>query len=132
MLKENTIAVAGRVSGLWNNETKQFEVKRGKTKNDKKYQIAEISVAMKDKETGEWKNGKGLKFMLWGNHKVDHGDMLGVQGRLQPDNYTNKDGKEVWGNMIVAFEEGIFTPDKWEASNEAPSESSKPKAEDVW
>ena len=131
MIKENTIAVAGKVQGFWNSDDRAFEIKRGKTKNDKKYQIFEMSVSRKN-EDGTWTNGKGMKVMLWGNHKVDHGDMLGVQGRLQPDNYTNKDGKEVWGNMIVAFEEGIFTPDKWEASNEAPSDSSKPKAEDVW
>ena len=129
MIKENTIAVAGKAQGFWNNETRSFDIKRGKAKNDKKYQIFEMQVSKKN-EDDTWTNGKGMKVILWGDHKVEHGDMIGISGRLQPDNYTNKDGKEIWGNMIVAFEEGIFTPLKWDTDNASSQDA--PKEEDVW
>ena len=130
MIRENTVAVAGRVQGMWNNETRTFDIKRGKTRNDKRYQIFEMAVSKKN-EDDTWTNGKGMKVMLWGDHKVEHGDMIGISGRLQPDNYTNKDGKEVWGNMVVAFEEGIFEPLKWEAQPMSESKQ-ETKEEDVW
>ena len=120
MLKIGQIAITGKVSGLWNKDNRTFEVKRGMTKNGKKYQIFDISVSSKDQE-GNWTNGKGIKVMLWGETKVEHGSNIGLVGRLQPDNYENKDGKTVYGNMINAFDTDMFEPEAWDK---------KPKAED--
>lgn len=113
-VRNNEIAVAGRASGLWNKESRAFEVKRGMTKNGKKYQIFEMSVSKKDQE-GNWTNGKGLKVMLWGDTKVDHNQSIGILGKLEPDNYENKEGKTVYGLQITAFE--TFEPDAWESGN---------------
>jgi hypothetical protein len=114
MLKENQISVAGRVGGLWNNETKKHEIRSGVTQNGKKYQIFEISVA---KKVGEnWTNGKGLKVMLWGDTTIEAGTQVGIVGRLQPDNFTTKDGIEVRGMMVNAFDGDMYVPAKWENS----------------
>jgi len=122
MLKENTVAVAGRVNGVWNNTTKGFEIKSGVTQNGKKWQIFEISVSKK-KEDGSWENGKGMKVMLWGETQVTEKSMIGVQGRFQPDNYTNKDGVEIRGLMINAFDNDMFTPEQWEGTSSQASDS---------
>ena len=115
MLKENQISVAGRVNGVWNNQDKKFEIKSGVTQNGKKFQIFEISVAKKDGEA--WVNGKGLKVMLWGDTVVTEKTQIGLVGRLQPDNFTTKDGIEVRGMMINAFDNDMFTPAQWENTN---------------
>lgn len=122
-LRIGEVALTGKVSGMWNKEARSFDVKRGATANGKKYQIFEISVSSKDKDSGEWKNGKGVKVMLWGEVKVEHGQEIGIKGRFTPDNYTNKDNKEVYGNMLVAFADDLFEPAKWDAK---PTED-KPK-----
>ena len=124
MLKENQIAISGRVSGVWNNQEKKFEIKSGVTQNGKKFQIFEISVSKKEDEN--WINGKGMKIMLWGEAVVAEKSIIGLVGRLQPDNYTNKDGVEVRGNMILAFDNDMFTPEKWENSQSGPSTSGAP------
>ena len=113
MLKENQVSVSGRVNGVWNNQTKTFEIKSGVTQNGKKYQIFEISVSKKDGEN--WINGKGMKVMLWGDVVVVEKTQIGLVGRFQPDNYTTKDGIEVRGLMINAFDNDMFVPDKWDA-----------------
>lgn len=122
-IKIGQTAITGRVSGLWNKENKSFEVKRGATQNGKKYQIFEISVSSKNKETDEWTNGKGVKVMLWGETPVEHGSEIGVVGRFQPDNWTNQEGKTIYGNMINAFADDLFEPAKWEPreGGEAPA-----------
>jgi len=130
MIKEYTLAVAGRVDGLWNKETKSFEVKRGMTANGKKYQIFEISVSAKDKEDN-WTNGKGLKVMMWGETKIEAGTVVGIKGKLQPDNWTNSEGKEIRGLMVNAFADDMFTPEKWEGKGDE-SGKSQPKTQDVW
>ena len=117
MIKENTIAVAGRVSGIWNNNTKSFEIKSGVTKNGKKYQVFEISVAKKDGE--KWVNGKGLKVMMWGETEITEKEMIGVVGRLQPDNFTTNAGVEVRGMMINAFDNEMFTPEAWSTTSQS-------------
>lgn len=116
------IALTGRVSGVYNRETKTGEVKRGVTKNDKRYQIFEISVSSKDQQ-GNWTNGKGLKVMLWGDTKVEIGDNIGMVGRLQPDNYTNQDGKEIRGMMFNAFADSMFEPDSWDNNDNSEPEA---------
>jgi hypothetical protein len=128
-VKSNTIAVAGYVSGIWDNESKSFKIRRGKTKNDKKYQIFEIKVASKDKDSGSWTNGKGLKVMLWGDEKIEDRQEIGILGKLTPDNYENKDGKEIRGLMVMAFE--TFVPDAWDNKESKGSESSSQKEEEL-
>ena len=130
-IKIGQVAVTGRVSGLWNKENKSFDVKRGQSKSGKKYQIFEISVASKDKESGEWTNGKGLKVMLWGDTKVEHGGEIGVVGRLQPDNWTNHEGKEIWGNMLNAFADDLFEPASWEPKESSGKPQEEKKEEEV-
>jgi single-stranded DNA-binding protein len=131
-IKIGETVATGRVSGLWNKESKSFEVKRGMTKNEKKYQIFEVSVSRKN-EDGTWTNGKGLKVMLWGETPVEHGQEIGLKGRLQPDNWENKEGKTIYGNMLVVFEDGIFTPAKWEKKSEdTPKEDKKDDEELPW
>lgn len=131
-IKIGQTAITGRVSGLWNKENKSFEVKRGATQNGKKYQIFEISVSSKDKESGEWTNGKGVKVMLWGETPVDHGQEIGIVGRFQPDNWTTQDGKEIYGHMINAFADDIFEPAKWEQNGEAPAKQETKEDEMPW
>lgn len=115
MLKENQVSVSGRVNGVWNNTTKAFEIISGVSKAGNKYQIFEISVSQKNSETGAWTNGKGLKVMLTGDVVIEEKSMVGVVGRLQPDNFTTKDGKEVRGLMVQARSVDMYVPEKWEA-----------------
>ena len=119
MLKENQESVAGRVNGVWNNTTKSFEVMSGVSAAGNKYHIFEISVSQKDQETGAWVNGKGLKVVLTGDVTIEEKTMVGVVGRLQPDNFTTKDGKEIRGLMVQARVEDMYVPEKWEAKNPA-------------
>lgn len=123
-------AVSGRVSGLWNKETRTFEVKRGSTQNGKRFQIFEMSVSSKDKDSDTWKNGKGQKVFLFGDKAINHGDNIGIVGKLVPDNYTTQDGKEVYGNMLMSFSDDLFEPASWEKkeTNSAPT----PNANDDW
>jgi len=122
MIKENQIAVSGRVGGVWNKETNSFEVRSGLSKNGIKYQIFNINVSKKIGET--WSNGKGLKVMLWGDDiEVKKNNMIGILGRLQPDNWTNRDGVNIKGMSIVADVKDIFVPDIWEKKSDASSTS---------
>ena len=123
MIKIGQTAITGRVSGLWDKDSKSFKITRGKTKSDKKYQIFEISVSTKKDDV--WVNGKGIKVMLMGDTKVDDKQEIGLVGRFQADNYTTKDGKEVRGNIFMANAEDMFTPLKWDSKSEA-----KPKQEE--
>jgi len=107
------VAISGNVQGLWNKDTKSFDVKRGQTKNEKRYQIFQIKVSDKDQD-GNWTNGKGLDVMLWGNTKVEHGDAIAIKGRLKPNNYTNKEGKEIYGLQFVAFDTDMFEANGYE------------------
>lgn len=125
MLKENQIAISGRVGGIWNHQDKKFEIKSGSSQSGQKFQIFEISVAKKDGET--WINGKGVKVVLWGDTDIKENSMIGVVGRLQPDNFTTKDGKEIRGNQVIADDKDLFTPKKWEQKNPSPTtETSEP------
>jgi single-stranded DNA-binding protein len=128
MIKENQIAVSGRVSGVWNNQERRFEIKTGTSKGGEKYSIFEISVSKPPKEGepgAKWVNGKGQKVILWGNITVEENSMIGVVGKLQPDNFTTADGKEIRGNQVVADEKDLFTPEKWpERNNESPAAGS--------
>lgn len=107
-------AISGYVGGSWDNTSKSFKIKRGKTKNDKKYQVFTVKVSSKDKDSGKYTNGKDIDVMLFGETKVEEGQLIGLIGRFTPNNYDNKEGKEVRGNQFMAFEEGIFTPDSWD------------------
>lgn len=111
MIKENQVAVSGRVNGVWNNDTKAFEIKTGVSKGGVKWQIFEIQVSKKDGD--DWVNGKGLKVMLWGDATVCIKDMIGVLGRFIPDNYTNRDGALIKGHSIVADSKDVFVPESW-------------------
>lgn len=137
-IKIGQVAVTGRVSGLYDKEESKKEnkavytVKRGTTANGKRYQIFEISVAQKDRDSNEWKNGKGLKVMLWGEVPVENGQEIGILGKLQPDNWTTQDGKEIWGNMLNAFADDIFEPASWNAKpTESKPTESKPEEDSI-
>jgi hypothetical protein len=119
MLKENQVSVAGRVSKVWNNKTKAFEIMSGVSEAGNKYHIFEISVSQKDQKTGAWVNGKGLKVVLTGDVVIEEKTMVGIVGRLQPDNFTTKDGKEVRGLVVQARSVDMYVPEEWEAKVEA-------------
>lgn len=123
MLKENQVAVSGRVNGVWNNNDRKFEVKKGVSASGNTYHIFEIGVSKKDGET--WVNGKGVKVMLWGDVNIEEKAMVGLVGRFQPDNFTNKEGKEVRGVMVVAFADDMFTPEKWDNNNQQGGQAQK-------
>lgn len=116
MIKENQVAISGRVSGVWNNDTKAFEVKKGVSKNGVRWQIFEISVSKKEGE--DWVNGKGIKVMLWGGSALDLDlepkDKIGIVGRFVPDNYTNRDGVVIKGHSVVADVKDMFVPIRWD------------------
>lgn len=131
-IKSGQVAIAGYTSGVWNKESKGFEVKRGATKNGKKYQIFEIKVSSKDKESGEYTNGKGIKVMLWGETKVDANQEIGVMGRLQPDNWTNSEGKEIRGVMLNAFADDLFEPSAWEPKGDTEGKQEAQEEEVPW
>lgn len=125
--------VTGYVGGVWSVQDKEFAIKRGKTKNDKKYQIFSIKVSSKDKESGAYTNGKDIEVMLFGDTKIEEGQALGLVGRFQPNNYTNGEGKEVRGNQFLAFEDGIFTPDSWDTKPEGKKQPAEtPEDEIAW
>lgn len=129
MLKSGQIALAGKVKGLWNKDTRSFEVKRGVSSSGNKYQIFEISVSSKNQD-GSYTNGKGVKVMLSGETKVEHNSIVGVMGFLSPDNYT-KDDKEIQGFKVSAKCEDMFEPIEW-AKKEATTTKKVVKDEDVW
>jgi len=124
-VKSGQLAVAGYVGGVWDKESKSFEVKRGMGQSGKKYQIFEIKVSEK-KEDGSYVNGKGLKVMLFGDKPINNGDSIGVSGKLVPDNWTNQEGKEIRGMMMMAFE--TFEPASWDAK---PKKEAEPE-DSVW
>lgn len=115
MVKIGQSVVTGYVGGIWNKDSKSFEVKRGATKNGKKYQIFEVKVSSKDKESGTYTNGKGIKVMLWGDTPIESGQEIGLVGKYQPDNWTNQEGKEFRGNVFNAFADDLFKPLAWDA-----------------
>lgn len=121
-----TSVLTGRVSGLWNKETKTFDVKRGKSANGNKWQSFEISTSSKKED--KWINGKGIKVMYIGNTKVEHQQNIGLIGRFVADNYTDKEGKEIRGNMFMCSE--IFEPKAREAKT--TEEVTEVKEADVW
>ena len=124
-LRAGESGITGYVAGVYNKESNGFSIKRGKTKNGKKYQVFAIKVSSKDKDSGEWTNGKNIEVMLFGDTKVEEKQLIGLVGRFVPNNYENKDGKTVYGSQFLAFEDGIFTPDSWgkkETKKEAPVE----------
>lgn len=110
-IKIGQTAVTGYVGGVWSKEDNGFIVKRGMSKAGNKYQIFDIKVSNK-KEDGSYENGKGVKVMLMGDTKIEVGDAVGIIGNFKPDNYTNQDGKEIRGNILMANE--TFTPASWE------------------
>ena len=65
-----------------------------------------------------------MKVMLWGDTAVVEKTMVGVMGRFQPDNYTNKEGVEIRGLMINAFDNDMFTPEQWEQGGNQPVDTS--------
>lgn len=116
--------ITGKVSGLWNKETRAFEVKRGKSANGKKWQSFEISVS--SKKDDKWINGKNIKVMLIGDTKVEHGQPIGLIGSFKADNYNNKEGVEVRGNMFMSSE--VFEPKK----REVEKSETVPTEAEVW
>lgn len=130
-IKIGQVAVSGYVGGLWSKESKSFAVKRGATKNGKKYQIFELKVSKKDDE-GTYTNGKGLKIMLWGETLIEDGQEIGIVGRLQPDNWTNNEGKEIRGNMLNAFSDDLFEPARWEKKEGTASAPKQEEEELPW
>lgn len=126
MVKIGQCALSGYVKGLWDKDSKSFVIKRGKTKNDKRYQTFEIGVSKKDKD-GKWTNGQGIRVTLYGDTKVEDKQKIGVIGSFEPNNYE-KDGKTVFGNSFVAFE--LFEPLEWKSENQEKSTSNKAKEEE--
>ena len=121
-----TSVITGRINGLWNKETKTFEIKRGKSANGNKWQSFEIAVS--SKKDGEYVNGKGIKVMYIGDTKVEHKQSIGLIGSFKADNYTNKEGVEIRGNMFMANE--IFEPKEREVKDS--KEITNVKEADVW
>jgi hypothetical protein len=114
----NKIAVAGRVSKIWDNESNAFIIKSGETEKGLKWHSFDISVYRYDNNSKTFENGKGLRVVLYGDIEIKDKDILGVWGKLQPSNWTNpKDGKITRGHKIVAFSEHLFTPDEYEPDN---------------
>lgn len=122
MLKIGLSAITGTVKGIYSKDGSY--IKRGVSKNGNKYQIFELPVSSKDME-GNWTNGQSIKVMLSGDKKVEEKQAIGLVGRFQPDNYTNKDGKEIRGMKFVANVEDLFTPDNWEKKQEEPAKPKK-------
>jgi hypothetical protein len=114
--------LTGTVNGVWDKDSKKFVIKRGKTKNDKKYQVFTIATAKKDKD-GKWTNGKGIRVTLFGDTKVEEKMKIGVIGSFEP-NVGEKDGKEVkYDDSFVSFE--MFEPSSWDSKSET-----KPKEDE--
>lgn len=100
-------AVSGRV----------FNVKR-KMVGEHKIQEFALGVSKKAKD-GSWTNGF-LNVTLWGDTKVEDKQDIGLIGRIEPEQYTNKDGVRVNNLRFNANE--TFTPAKWESKNTAKQE----------
>ena len=112
--------ITGKISGRYNSETKKWEIKFGDSANGNRWQSFEIAVS--SKKDDKWINGKGVKVMYIGNTRVHHDEYVGLIGKFKPDNYIDKDGKEVRGNMFITSE--IFKPKE--------REKIVPKEADVW
>ena len=135
MLKSGYIAVAGKVEGVeYDSKTKSYEVKRGTSKNGTKYQSFRISVYSKNAD-GSYENGKGIDVLLFGDKPIKVKDVVGILGRLKPNNYV-KDGVEIKGHSIIANLEDMFEPIPYESKESAvedkPSTSKRPSVEDIW
>ena len=121
-IKSGQSGITGRVSGIYNRETKRGEVKRGTTKSGGRYQVFEISVSKKN-EDGTYTNGMGIPVMLLGDTKVEAGDVIGMVGKFVPNNYTNKEGKEVRGLQLMANCDAMFKPAEWESKAGSQTQS---------
>ena len=116
--KIGQIYFTGYITGLYDFDSKSFKIKRGTSKNGKKYQIFGLKVSSKDQE-GNWTNGQPLKVMMFGDTKVEDKQQIGFIGRLTPDNYTNKEGKEIRGLSVMAFCDDMFEPANWDSKQES-------------
>ena len=125
-------AITGYVGGVYNKDSKSFKIIRGKSSNGKRYQIFEIGVANKDKD-GNWTNGQSIKVMMFGDKKVEERDQIGLLGQFKPDNWTNKEGKTIYGNVFMADADDMFEPATWGGQdNDAELADEDEDMSDTW
>lgn len=103
-----------------------FNVKRKKVGEHKIQEFA-IGVSKKNKD-GEWTNGF-FNVTLWGDAKVEDKQDIGLIGRIEPEHYTTKDGKEVKTFRFNANE--IFEPKAWEKKGESKPQPQEEKEEEL-
>lgn len=101
MSTQKTNKIVGYVSGVWNGS--KFEIKKGTSRNGKKFAIAQIQVSEKD-DNGNWTTGSPIKFVIFGDDadNVIEKQRITITGYFRPNNYQ-KDGKEVRGNEFAAL-----------------------------
>lgn len=86
------------------------------------YKIQEFALGVsKKKKDGTYENGF-FNVTLWGDVAVEDKTDIGLIGRIEPENYTKKDGQEVKTFRFNANE--VFTPASWEKKATAPVNNS--------
>lgn len=129
-IKIGQSAISGRVQGVYNKETGKGEVKRGISSNGNKFQVFEISVASKEKDSDKWTNGKNIPIMMFGEVPVEVGQNVGLLGRFVPNNWTNQEGKEVRGMQFMCNAEDMFEANEWTkkeaVAKEEPAQEDSP------
>ena len=131
-LRIGETALTGRAQGIYNRETRKGEVKRGMSGNGNKYQVFEISVSSKEKDSDKWINGTPIKVMMFGEVKVEAGDNVGLVGNFRPDNWTDKEGKERRGLIFMCNAEDMFEPASWDKKAEAKPQAKEEPEVDRW
>ena len=122
----------GYLNGIkWNDSARKFEIIKFGTPEDGAL-IVGLNVSGKDKD-GNKVYGQPLKVKI--NIKsanegkrvlglIEEGKLVQFDGFLVPDNYSNKEGKEVKGHMYLVHKSETLV----EKGKSAPSQSA-PKAE---
>ena len=99
-----------------------FNVKR---KMVGEYKIQEFALGVSKKlKDGTYENGF-FNVTYWGDTPIEDKSDIGLIGRIEPENYTTKDGKEVKTFRFNANE--MFTPDSWEKKDTPPPKEEEPE-----
>jgi phosphotransferase system IIB component len=123
LLKIRECHITGRIKGIFDKDTKEFNVIIGTDKNGNKYQKFKLEIAKPNKKDGGWINGKDIDVTLFGDYPdLNDGESIGLGNcSFEPRNYT-RDGREIKGNGLIASAEHVFQPEEWEAGKEVSEE----------
>lgn len=132
----------GFLNGIkWNDSARKFEILKlgspeegaiivglnvaGKDKDGNKVYGQPLKVKINIKSASEGKRVLGL---------IEDGKLCQFDGFLVPDNYTNKDGKEIKGHMYLVYKSETLTEKQTNSGGgqSAPAKQEAPADDNPW